>query len=261
MVATFVIMAGYPSETVSPMQMRMQSMMMLGGLTATLMFSAVFLLPGYAATAIVSERESDTYDLLALTLTRPSIIVLGKLASSLGYFLLVVLGTLPLIGTTMFLVGIDPEAIAGSGLYLSIIAVTCASMGIMSSALVRNTPRAVLLAYVSTFIALGGYVIPFLLLYGVIAVLELTFLEPIVQWVLNFVASLSPFGGGAMVAVSGAAAISSFTIVRMILGQLSFSLLALLVARRMLVQQSEERSFTTVALPPPLPVRRCWNPS
>ena len=74
-VATFVIMVGYPGEKVSPMQMRMQSMMMLGGLTATLMFSAIFLLPGYAATAIVSERESDTYDLLALTLTRPGVIV------------------------------------------------------------------------------------------------------------------------------------------------------------------------------------------
>lgn len=252
-VATFVIMVGYPGETVSPMQMRMQSMMMLGGLTATLMFSAIFLLPGYAATAIVSERESDTYDLLALTLTRPSIIVLGKLASSLGYFLLVMLGTLPLIATTMFLVGIEPEAIAGSGVYLSIIALTCASMGIMSSALVRNTPRAVLLAYVSAFVALGGYIIPLLLLYRVIAVFELTLLKPIVQWLLNFAAALSPFGGGAMVAVSGATAISSFTLVRMIFGQGLFSLLALLVARRMLVQQSEERSFTTVALPPPLP--------
>ena len=251
--ATFVIMVGYPGEKVSPMQMRMQSMMMLGGLTATLMFSAIFLLPGYAATAIVSERESDTYDLLALTLTRPGVIVLGKLASSLGYFLLVVLGALPLIGTTMFLVGIDPGAIAASGVYLSIIAVTCTSMGIMSSALVRSTPRAVLLAYISTFIALGGFVIPILLLYGVITVLELRELEPICRWLLGFAAALSPFGSGAWVAFSGAVAVPSYPVFRLIAGQVTFSVLALLVARRMLVQQREERSFTTVSLPPPLP--------
>ena len=251
-VATFVIMVGYPGDKVSPTQMRMQSMMMMGGLTATLMFSAILLLPGYAATAIVSERESDTYDLLALTLTRPGVIVLGKLASSLGYFLLVVLGTLPLIGTTMFLVGIDPGAIAASGVYLSIISMTCSSMGIMGSALVRSTPRAVLLAYVCTFIALGGFVIPILLLYGVITVLELTLLEPIVRWLLNFAASLSPFGSGVMIAVSGVMGASSFTVTRLIVGQVVFSALALLVARRMLVQQSEERSFTTVSLPPPL---------
>ncbi|MCC6156276.1 MAG: ABC transporter permease, partial [Candidatus Hydrogenedentes bacterium] len=253
-VATFVIMTAYPNENVSPMQMRMQSMWLLGGLTATLMFAAIFLLPGYAATAIVSERESDTYDLLALTLTRPIVIVLGKLASSLGYFLLVVIGTLPLIGTTMFLVGIDPGSIAASGVYLSIIAMTCTSMGIMGSALVRSTPRAVLLAYISTFVALGGFVIPILLLYGVITVLELTLFEPIVRWLLNVAASLSPFGGGAMVAIGGVTSVSHFTVSRFILGQGLFSLLALLIARRMLVQQNEERSFTTVALPPPLPV-------
>jgi ABC-type transport system involved in multi-copper enzyme maturation permease subunit len=232
--------------------MRMHSSMILGGLSGTLLAAAIFLLPGYAATAIVVERESDTYDLLSLTLTRPSVIVLGKFASSLGYFLLIELAILPFIATTMFIVGIDTSAIALSALYLGIVAMTCTSMGVMSSAVARSTPRAVTLAYLSAFIALAGYMVPFGLLLVLVETLKLRDLEPIAMSIFQFFASLSPFGSLGMV-VGGFGFTTSYLLLRIALGQGAFSVLALLVARRMLTRPNEERGFTSYSAPPSLP--------
>src|SRR5690349_9807397 len=105
--AIWMVMANYPGGHQSTIWIGQQSMVMYSAITTVLFFAAIVLLPGYAATAIVVERETDTYDLLSLTLTRPTFIVLGKLISSLAYFLLILVAVLPCIGTTMFLVGID----------------------------------------------------------------------------------------------------------------------------------------------------------
>jgi len=252
LVATFVVVVNYPSAQISTSEMRMHSSMILGGLSGTLLAAAIFLLPGYAATAIVAERESDTYDLLSLTLTRPSVIVLGKFASSLGYFLLIELAMLPFIATTMFIVGIDTSAVALSALYLGIVAMTCASMGIMSSTVVRSTPRAVTIAYLSAFIALAGYMVPFGLLLVLVETLELRDLRPLALSIFQFFASLSPFGS-LRLAVTGLGATTTFPLLKLVLGQGAFSVLALLVARRMLTRPNEERGFTSYSAPPPLP--------
>ncbi|NUM56186.1 MAG: ABC transporter permease [Candidatus Hydrogenedentes bacterium] len=250
-VAALVVSSNYPSAVASPMQMSLQSMTIFGGLSMTLLCAALVLLPGYAATSIVVERESDTFDLLALTLTRPTAIVLGKLVSSLGYFVLIVLAMLPFISTTMFLVGIDTRFVALAAVYLAIIALTCCSSGIMASALVRNTPRAVTLSYMCAFIALGGYMIPFGLMFALIEIFEIVALRPIAETVIVFLLSLSPLGAFQYVAVSVTGGVSSgYLAVNAALGQAFFSALALLVARRMIVRKHEERSFTSIATLP-----------
>lgn len=255
-VAALVVAQNYPDALMPPTFMALRSTVIFGGLTATLFVAAIVLLPGYAATSIVVERESDTFDLLLLTLTRPTAIVLGKLTSALGFFVLIELAMLPFISATMFLVGTDARFVGLAAAYLAIVAVTCCSMGIMASALARNTPRAVSLSYVCAFIALGGYLIPFGFLFVLAEVFKIAILRPLAEPVMLFLMSFSPLGvyRNFIFAFAGGGAFSGvWSLVRIVLGQGVFSVLSLLVARRGLRRKYEERSFTSVAPPPPLP--------
>ena len=160
-ISMVVVYSSYPELHVTPMELSRRSMMIFGGLATTLYCVAIFVLPGYAATAIVVEREQDTFDLLLLTLTRPSAVILAKCVSALGYFVLIILAMLPFLGAAFFLVGIDTRNLVLVTINLSVTATTCVCAGIVSSTLVQNTPRAVSLAYMWAFVMLVGYLIPF----------------------------------------------------------------------------------------------------
>ena len=56
----------------------------------------IFIAPSFTSGAITGERERQTYDLLRTTLLATPSFITGKLESSLGYILLLLLAAIPL---------------------------------------------------------------------------------------------------------------------------------------------------------------------
>jgi hypothetical protein len=80
-----------------------------GGVLLIETLVVVGLAPAYTAGAISSEREKQTYDLLAVTPISSVAIVLGKLFSGLSYLALIVFASLPIACLAFVFGGIGPE--------------------------------------------------------------------------------------------------------------------------------------------------------
>jgi ABC-type transport system involved in multi-copper enzyme maturation permease subunit len=94
--------------------------------------------PTFAAGAISSEREQQTFDLLVSSLARPLTILTGKIGASLSYLLLTLFGSLPLIALTYSLGGVALIDIAKAYLVLLVAGITYCSLSFMWSSLIRR---------------------------------------------------------------------------------------------------------------------------
>ncbi|HXG93529.1 MAG TPA: ABC transporter permease subunit [Blastocatellia bacterium] len=94
--------------------------------------------PTFSASAISSEREQQTFDLLIASLARPSTILLGKVGAALSYLLLTLFGSLPLIALTYSLGGVALRDIALAYLVMIVAGVTYCSIGFLWSTLIRR---------------------------------------------------------------------------------------------------------------------------
>src|SRR6185295_13606321 len=94
--------------------------------------------PTFSASAISSEREQQTFDLLIASLARPSTIVFGKVGAALSYLLLTLFGSLPLIALTYSLGGVALRDIAIAYLVMIVAGITFCSMSFLWSTLIRR---------------------------------------------------------------------------------------------------------------------------
>jgi ABC-type transport system involved in multi-copper enzyme maturation permease subunit len=94
--------------------------------------------PTFSASAISSEREQQTFDLLVASLARPSTIVLGKVGAALSYLLLTLFGSLPIIALTYSLGGVALVDIAVAYLVMIVAGVTYCSVSFFWSTLIRR---------------------------------------------------------------------------------------------------------------------------
>ena len=111
--------------------------------------------PALTAGCISIEKEQQTLEGLFLTRLSCRNIVLGKLFSSLGFLLLVLLCALPVMSLSFLLGGV---ALADLGWSFAIILATVAlfgAIGVYCSARCGKTAAAVTLAYVCCLLALG----------------------------------------------------------------------------------------------------------
>ncbi len=109
----------------------------------------IFVCP-LAAIAIAGERERDTYTLLHLTLVPPRSMLIAKWLNSVGYFLFLVVGIVPVIGVVFFLVGVDVRLMASLFALVLSFAVLCAAVGVCCSAWSHGSTAAVVKTYVVT---------------------------------------------------------------------------------------------------------------
>ena len=119
--------------------------------------AAGLFIPALAATAIVGEREQETYDQLALTLIPPKGLVLAKLVNAIGLFLIVAGGALPVLGSVFFMVGLDIDLVLFSIAILLMGSLSVAAIGITASAYSRRSLQALILAYLATLFFMGGH--------------------------------------------------------------------------------------------------------
>jgi ABC-type transport system involved in multi-copper enzyme maturation permease subunit len=105
--------------------------------------------PTFSASAISSEREQQTLELLIASLARPSTILIGKVGASLSYLLLTLFGSLPLIALIYSLGGVALTDIALAYLIMLVSGVTYCSISFLWSTLIRRGVLAQLMSLMS----------------------------------------------------------------------------------------------------------------
>jgi ABC-2 type transport system permease protein len=109
----------------------------------------VFLAPAATTGAISLEREKQTLDLLTATPVSTLGIVLGKLASSLAFVVVLILASIPLTAVVFVFGGVAPEDIVRGYVVLLVTAVGFGSLGIFFSSITRRTQSATFLTYLA----------------------------------------------------------------------------------------------------------------
>jgi ABC-type transport system involved in multi-copper enzyme maturation permease subunit len=116
----------------------------------------VALAPAYTAGAITSEREKQTYDLLAVTPISSLSLVVGKLLSSLSYLALIVLASLPIASVALVFGGVEPGDFVRGYLVLFAAGLAIGSIGIWCSAAMARTQSATVAAFIVTGVLVVG---------------------------------------------------------------------------------------------------------
>jgi ABC-type transport system involved in multi-copper enzyme maturation permease subunit len=117
---------------------------------------AGFAAPALTAGAISGERERGTLDLLRATRLTARQIAAAKLASALGYILLLVLATVPLLSLAFLLGGVEPvQAIAALCVVLAS-ALLFTTLGLCLSSCAASTHHAVVLTYAAALAIMAG---------------------------------------------------------------------------------------------------------
>lgn len=118
-----------------------------------------FIIPAISAGAICGEKERQTFDLLWCTRLTARSIVLGKLAASIAYLLLVVVATIPLYSLIFLFGGLAPGALLLTLAVYIFTGLLFAAVSIFCSSITNRTTVATVLAYALVFFLLVGTVV------------------------------------------------------------------------------------------------------
>ena len=108
----------------------------------------VMLTPGVTAGAIADEKDRKTLEYLLTTDLHGHEIVLGKLASRLGYMTLVLLTGLPVLSLMQLLGGVDPEMMLAGFAATAVTMLSLAGLSLFNSVYATKPRTAIGLTYV-----------------------------------------------------------------------------------------------------------------
>ena len=108
--------------------------------------TALIVVPGAAASSMVSERRQDCFPLLYTTLIPPAWIVWSKALAMAGLYAGFFIGVLPFSGLVYFFAGMETDALLYSAIVLFSLALGTASIGLMASSWANNHGRALYLS-------------------------------------------------------------------------------------------------------------------
>ncbi|MCQ3804903.1 MAG: hypothetical protein OXC98_13370 [bacterium] len=130
------------------------------GMSLVLLTAVAFMVPGLTALSVVGERQRQTLHLLQITQVTPLGIVMGKLFSSVGYFLLLILAVVPLLGIPLAFGAIGLVDVLVVMAMLVLVVAMLASVSIWVSALAKSNRAAVALSYLlAVAIFFGSFVL------------------------------------------------------------------------------------------------------
>lgn len=163
---TLLIVAAWPRNA-TPATMASNSADLLAIVALTLLGACALFIPGLTAASITVEKDRETFDLLDMTLIRRSGIVVAKATNAIGFFLLLAIAILPVLGTVFFMIGVDWVQLLQSFMIIVTTAIACAMAGMVCSALFRRTVVALVASYLSMSLVMGAWILPILLLAGI----------------------------------------------------------------------------------------------
>ncbi|MBI4559619.1 MAG: ABC transporter permease [Candidatus Hydrogenedentes bacterium] len=153
-----VVLVAYPEGERLMMQASAVSHQVVMTLSMVFMAACALFVPALAGISIVGEREQETFDLLQVTLIRPSGIILAKLINTVGFFVLLLVASLPIFGVTFFLVGLSWTEIFQMAGIIMATTTSCAMAGIWASARFRKTLTALAGSYLAMLLVMGLWV-------------------------------------------------------------------------------------------------------
>ena len=115
-----------------------------------------FITPALTASAISSEREHQTIDLLFVTLIPPFSIIWGKLLASISFVLLLLLISVPIFSLVFLFGGIELDQVLDAFIVTAVTALTLGTLGIAFSTWLKRTLPATVAAYAAAFVLLAG---------------------------------------------------------------------------------------------------------
>jgi ABC-type transport system involved in multi-copper enzyme maturation permease subunit len=133
-----------------------------------LLIGLMLVSPAFPATSIVRERLQGTLALLLNSPIRPISLVLGKLAGSIGFVVVLIVLTFPAAAACFAMGGIQlTEQLGGLYLVLLLLAVEYAAIGLLVSSIVRSTDAALRMTYAVILVLAVGAMAPHFLLKDV----------------------------------------------------------------------------------------------
>ena len=130
------------------------------GMTLVLLTAVAFMVPGLTALSVVGERQRQTLHLLQITQVTPLGIVVGKLFSSVGYFLVLILAVVPLLGIPLAFGAIGLVDVLVVMSMLVLVVAMQASVSIWVSSRAKSNRGAVALSYLlAVAIFFGSFVL------------------------------------------------------------------------------------------------------
>jgi ABC-type transport system involved in multi-copper enzyme maturation permease subunit len=130
------------------------------GMTLVLLTAVAFMVPGLTALSIVGERQRQTLHLLQITQVTPLGIVVGKMLSSIGYFLVLIVAVVPLLGIPLAFGAIGLlDVLVVMGMLVLVVAMQ-ASISIWVSSRAKTNRAAVAMSYLlAVAIFFGSFVL------------------------------------------------------------------------------------------------------
>src|SRR4051812_32064992 len=110
-------------------------------------FLVAMVAPTFAAGTITGEKERKTYEMLLASPLEPMTILVGKLLSALGYLVILILSSLPLMILCFLLGGILLSEIARAYIVLILAAGTFGLLSVACSSFFRRTSSALVVSY------------------------------------------------------------------------------------------------------------------
>lgn len=124
------------------------------------LFFVVFLTPALTATAISSEQERLTLEMLQATPLAAHTILFGKLISTAGYIFLLLFAAVPIVSMVFIFGGVAPLDLFLAALVIWSTAITFGMIGLFCSAWRKRTIQAIVLSYLAVLLFIvGTYVV------------------------------------------------------------------------------------------------------
>ncbi|MBE0410591.1 MAG: ABC transporter permease [Anaerolineales bacterium] len=130
-------------------------------LALMLLLMVVTITPAVTASAISSEDEKQTFEMLMATPLSPASILWGKLVSSLSYIFLLIFAAIPMASLIFIFGGVAPRDMAKALLVIVSVAVTLGVFSLFMSTWLKRTGRATVLSFLVVAILLFGTIFIF----------------------------------------------------------------------------------------------------
>ena len=165
--ALYRIVLATSRYTTSPLSPQV-GQVLFGGLVLLELMMVCFVTPAVTSGAISSEQEKMTFEMLLATPLRPTSILLGKLASSLSYVLLLIFAAVPMASLVFIFGGVAVRDMVKALVILMAVTVMLGVLGMFMSAWLGRTARATVLSYLVVLALLIGPIF----VYALVAVLQ-----------------------------------------------------------------------------------------
>ena len=119
----------------------------------------MFIVPSLTATAICSEREKQTLEVLLSTKMSTLSIISGKLMSSISRVIVLIICTMPIYSITFLIGGVNLGNILELSLFFIVTTIFAGSIGVFISTFVKTSKVATAIAYGVTLLIYVGIIV------------------------------------------------------------------------------------------------------